>query len=213
MNFRQKLTVMLTMQSALNSRIHPRWYAQGYCWTDAIMVEAVEALEHYGWKWWKKQEPDLAQVKIELVDIWHFALSIHLERSSNDIDTTVNSLMNHIDQWARSADESADIREGLRGIACSAALQRGYFDGPSFVNVMSNAGLSWDELYTTYVAKNVLNSFRQDHGYRDGTYLKVWDGKEDNVVLERLMSVHPDATPEGLYSLLADMYDEVTQPC
>lgn len=25
--------------------------------------------------------------------------------------------------------------------------------------------------------------FRQDHGYKEGTYIKIWHGKEDNEVL------------------------------
>jgi hypothetical protein len=25
-----------------------------------------------------------------------------------------------------------------------------------------------------------LNFFRQDHGYKEGTYQKVWNGREDN---------------------------------
>ena len=66
---------MLALQDKMNSTVHPEWRTQNFKWTRAIMVEGVEALEHYNWKWWKKQEPDLAQVRIELVDIWHFIMS------------------------------------------------------------------------------------------------------------------------------------------
>ena len=42
-------------------------------------------MDHYGWKWWKKQSPDTEQVKLELVDIWHFGLSqLILEHGIND---------------------------------------------------------------------------------------------------------------------------------
>ena len=34
--------------------------------------ECSELLDHYGWKWWKHQATDLDQVKLEIVDIWHF---------------------------------------------------------------------------------------------------------------------------------------------
>ena len=34
--------------------------------------------------------------------------------------------------------------------------------------------------------KNVLNFFRQDNGYKDGSYIKLWDGKEDNQHLVEL---------------------------
>ncbi len=35
-------------------------------------------------------------------------------------------------------------------------------------------------------AKNVLNIFRRDNGYKAGTYQKSWQGREDN---EHLVSV------------------------
>ena len=42
--------------------------------------------------------------------------------------------------------------------------------------IMDDCQLSWDELYTQYVGKNVLNIFRQEHGYKKGSYQKVWEG-------------------------------------
>ena len=43
------------------------------------------------------------------------------------------------------------------------------------------------------MGKLVLNIFRQEHGYSDGTYVKIWkDGLEDNQVLEKIMSETTD---------------------
>jgi len=42
-------------------------------------------------------------------------------------------------------------------------------------------------LFEMYVAKNVLNKFRQDHGYKEGSYHKVWNGREDNEVLAEII--------------------------
>ncbi|RKG72059.1 dUTP diphosphatase, partial [Corallococcus sp. CA049B] len=41
----------------------------------AVLVETTEAMDHHGWKWWSKQTMNLEQLRIELIDIWHFALS------------------------------------------------------------------------------------------------------------------------------------------
>ena len=49
-----------------------------------------------------------------------------------------------------------------------------------FAGCMQQIDMSFDELFTSYVGKNVLNFFRQDHGYKDGSYIKEWHGKEDN---------------------------------
>ena len=71
----QRLEIMLTMQDAMNVRVHEQWRSQGFEWYRAIWVECAELLDHHGWKWWKKQSPDIEQVELELVDIWHFGMS------------------------------------------------------------------------------------------------------------------------------------------
>ncbi len=48
--------------------------------------------------------------------------------------------------------------------------------------------MDFDQLYRMYVGKNVLNFFRQDHGYKNGSYIKVWQGREDNEHLAELLS-------------------------
>jgi len=69
------LATMARMQDAHNRQVHPEWRAQGYPYYRAVWVECAELLDHFGWKWWKHQQPDLDQVKLEVVDIWHFGLS------------------------------------------------------------------------------------------------------------------------------------------
>ena len=63
-----------------------------------------------------------------------------------------------------------------------------------------------------YVGKNVLNLFRQDHGYRDGRYRKSWQGREDNEVLAELLpGLDSDARDfrDVLYRALAARYAQV----
>ena len=69
------LMTMASLQDEHNVQVHAEWKEQGHDYYRAIWVECAEMLDHFGWKWWKKQEPDINQVKLELVDIWHFALS------------------------------------------------------------------------------------------------------------------------------------------
>lgn len=208
----EKLASMLDLQNTLNKKIHPEWHLQKFPWTDAIMVEGTEALEHYGWKWWKKQTPDMPQVRIELVDIWHFALSIYLERNVGNVDAATDLLYSHATMWQEQASAleiNNGVRGNLRALVSCAATRGAYFDGFAFAALMVGTELSWDQLYTTYVAKNVLNTFRQDNGYKAGTYIKMWHGLEDNVALEQLMNSKPNATPEQLYNKLADIYASV----
>lgn len=200
---KEQLTTMLTLQDKLNAKINPGWLKAGYPWHRAIMVEGVEALEHYGWKWWKKQEPDLAQARIELVDIWHFILSMRLESCGGDADWAADSLG---DTFGNHVTLNSGVSTHMRLDRLIAEAGTGMIHAMSFLGLMKDFELTWDQLYATYIAKNVLNLFRQDHGYRAGSYRKDWGGMEDNAALDQLMKLKPDATPEQLYAKLESVY-------
>ena len=42
----------------------------------ALRQESAEAIDSLNWKWWKKDEEDWDNIKIELVDILHFWVSM-----------------------------------------------------------------------------------------------------------------------------------------
>lgn len=205
---------MAQMQDDLNRRINPDWVAADYPWHRAIMVEAVEALDHFGWKWWKgTPAPDTAQLQLELVDIWHFALSLVMARQQGDVAAAAKGMSDYfavLEEIPDAFGEVAplDTASVLTLLVGSAGAQQ-QFNGAAFREAMRRFDLSWDQLYTTYVAKNVLNTFRQDHGYKAGTYIKMWEGKEDNVFLAELMAQNPDFTPALLESMLEARYGEV----
>lgn len=205
---KDKLIAMLKLQDKLNMTVNPDWLNAGYPWHRAIMVEAVEALDHYGWKWWKKQEPNLAQTRMELVDIWHFMLSMALENARGDCERAAETISGAFyDPNGRTDKSTLVLFDLLAGYAAE-----GKICVPAFVHLMQELELSWDQLYTIYVGKNVLNMFRQEHGYKDGTYQKMWGFSEDNVHLEKLMANDPDADPDALYRRLEILYFGLVKP-
>ena len=52
----------------------------------------------------------------------------------------------------------------------------------------------------------MLNQFRQDHGYKEGTYKKTWNGKEDNVVMLSFLEGDDAPTIKALYEKLEKAY-------
>ena len=81
------------------------------------------------------------------------------------------------------------------------------FNGGAFLELMKRFGLTWESLYQLYMAKNVLNMFRQANGYKDGTYVKTWDGLEDNVILMGIIKVNPAASATKLLNILQERYE------
>jgi hypothetical protein len=208
------LRAMLELQDSMNRKINPDWLAAGYPFLRAVLVEAVEALDHYGWKWWKAQATDLAQLRIELVDIWHFLLSEYLVRANGDKARAARALL---EDWqgggkvvfdARQYElASLDVRDKLELLTAMAAVRR--LCTPLVADLLDACEVSADRLFREYVSKNVLNHFRQDHGYKTGEYRKTWDGREDNVHLAQILERLPAADeqlPETLYRSLDDCY-------
>jgi dimeric dUTPase (all-alpha-NTP-PPase superfamily) len=101
-----QLSIMLTLQNTFNSSLNPDWidFEKQPERDDvlAIICESGESIEHYGFKWWKSQSPDLAQVKMELVDIWHFFMSEMLRVSYGSSKNIASLEDGSLDHFARS---------------------------------------------------------------------------------------------------------------
>lgn len=201
---KQQLALMLSLQDEMNVKVNADWRHQGFEWYRAIWVECAEMLDHYGWKWWKAQTADMPQVELELIDIWHFGLSDLLQQ-----DRSEEELLDYLASCLSQPKQAGDLRLAIEAFA-SSVLQRKAFDAEGFVDMMAATDLSFDELFTRYVAKNVLNLFRQDHGYKEGTYTKVWNGREDNEHLMDVLNALPAAelSRDRLYEELKMRYPE-----
>ena len=197
------LATMAAMQEEHNIQVHQNWREEGYEYYRAIWVECAEMLDHFGWKWWKKQSPDMDQVKLELVDIWHFALS-ELIRSKSLEEGLAVRLAN-----IRAAEPDPELfRRAIECLAASSLNSRS-FEMDCFVDAMRSLPMELNELFELYIGKNILNRFRQNHGYKEGTYRKEWSGREDNEhLIEALdtLRVEPDQVPNVLYQELERRY-------
>lgn len=210
-----QLATMLTLQDNMNKKVNPQWLTAGYQYLRAAMIESVEGIEHHGWKWWKAQQKDLPQLQMELVDIWHFALShIIIEfggdivASSSEIEAQLTAAKGSVTFDGRDYHfTELHILDNLELMAGLCAAKR--FDVPLFMHIVVQADMDANELYRQYVGKNVLNFFRQDNGYKTGTYIKEWNGREDNEhlveVLDALDPELPDYS-EQVYKGLAARY-------
>ena len=198
-----QLRTMLEMQDLMNTRVHSDWRQQHFAWYRAIWVECAELLDHYGWKWWKQQAADMDQVSLELIDIWHFGLSALLQNGA-----PLQALAEQIGEQLVVATDEEDFRLDLERFAAHTLSSRS-FDVAGFGRLLAGVELGFEELYRGYVGKNVLNFFRQDHGYLEGNYSKQWAGREDNEhLVEIVQALDSDSSTfkDDLYRALAQRY-------
>ena len=195
---------MLQMQHRMNNRVHADWISQRFEWYRAVWIECAELMDHVGYKWWKKQTPEWEQVRLEVVDIWHFGMSA-LFQPEQDLSDLADLIVSEV---AAAGVGDADIHSATEALARS-ALDTQSFSVRHFVALMQACGLSSAELYRHYVGKNVLNFFRQDHGYQEGTYIKQWQDREDNEHLSEILALldADDAKfQDVVYDALAQRY-------
>ena len=207
----QQLATMLDLQQKMNAKVNPDWINAGYGFMRAAMVESVEAIEHHGWKWWKAQEKDLPQLQMECVDIWHFALSHILIEYQGDVKASAKVIAQQLSESVTSLSfdghtyefAQQDLLTNLELMTGLAAARR--FNVSLFMTIIAQCDMSTDTLFEQYVGKNILNFFRQDHGYKEGTYIKEWAGREDNehlvdvlTALDSTLDNYADAVYEQL---------------
>lgn len=201
------LTAVLTMldlQDKMNTKVHPNWREQGYEWYRAAWIECAELMDHAGYKWWKHAEPDIEQIQLEVVDIWHFGMSALLV-GNEDTEALAGIIVADLNA---TSDANLSLLEASEALA-SACITSESFSTPAFLNLMRASDLTFDQLYRMYVGKNVLNFFRQDHGYKDGSYVKVWNGREDNEHLSDILNgldARDENFADAVYRGLKDRY-------
>ena len=228
---RQMLHEMFALQQKLNDDTNGLGWESGYNkhdrlinWRRCITMECAELVDSFNWKHWKDINiaPDWDNVTIELVDIWHFIMSLGLEYYKNknlgEIDDIVNYIIDtqYFDAFCDDASTPDDadalsIVNSIEHMMKDTLLQENFYKiTDDFFSTAMECGLDMQTLYKYYLGKNILNGFRQDHGYKEGTYTKIWQGKEDNDVMMSILEEHPSLTAQELYRHLKEAYDKLS---
>ena len=217
---------MLKLQQELNDATNGLDWENGITknnkiidWRRCSYLECAELIESYPWKHWKNidAEPDYDNIKIEAVDIWHFimseALRVYKKDNLGDRESLTSMIENLPNFQQFKQNHQADNKNHYEHIEVVETLIRTLFVESridrlveAFINVAIQSALDLDSLYQLYIGKNILNQFRQENGYKDGSYRKIWNGEEDNVIMQKILSQNPETSPQELYLKLQEVY-------
>lgn len=202
---------MFALQQKLNDETNGLAWENGYTknnriinWKRCIYMECAELIDSFNWKHWKDidKEIDWENATIEVVDIWHFVMSLVLEdykiNNRGDLDVLASNIMDiqGFERFTKESysKESVEPMQVINDVESIINLTTSYdmkiYDGlvKEYFSLALKCGVNLKSLYKYYVAKNILNKFRQDNGYKEGTYKKVWNGKEDNEVMLSILN-------------------------
>jgi len=184
----------LELQDKFNENVIQGWKNKKLDWWMAIDDEIMEILNSVNWKWWKNAKNlkevgtkvDMDNVEVEMVDLFHFLMSIGLEKKKENFMITM--LFS-----ATKFNKKFDPQEIIKKVRYEMKLfaQLGIFEMVflKWLEVWFGMGKDLNYLLKSYRIKNALNIVRQKFGYKNGTYEKIWDKEnnlEDNVIAWKL---------------------------
>lgn len=193
-------------------------------WRRCIYMELAEAIDSVSWKHWKNIDwwIDYENFKVELIDIWHFLMSELLRFYSIDelviLVTKYSKIKSNIKlpiNWKKEnntqIDDILEPYENLMALSLLKIDDKDYLESliESFFICLDSAWISFDGLYKLYIWKNVLNKFRQDHGYKEWVYIKIWNWEEDNVVMQKI--IENTLWFDEIYTELEEVYSKFSK--
>lgn len=226
---KQQLQEMLELQNNLNTFTSgddwKSWITnkgKTINWKRCIYMEMAEAIDSVNWKHWKNIEGniDFENFKIEMIDIWHFLMSELLRLY--DIPEIIDIVEENMDYeaeikipkiWKKEHNKELDDMlipfEALMGMSLlPIESDKEFIENyvQEFFVCLDAASIDFPELYKLYIWKNVLNKFRQNNGYKEGNYTKIWNGEEDNVHMQKV--VETTTGFDNIYNELEKIYNE-----
>lgn len=206
---KDQLKRLIVAQNTLNEHYVPNWKNEvpKEKFLSAFQCEWAEFLESaprfYDHKWWKPtMQDDTQNVKVEIVDLLHFGLSLMILQqkginfdNQNNIDTEeFEKLYSELrSEYLIIREESKEIYNDLISVQelftkiaiFSISDEKVDLFGIVFTLFLRSlcfyVNWSFLDLYQAYWQKNELNLLRIQNGYMEGNYQKVDEnGEEDN---------------------------------
>jgi len=212
---KETLNKLTMLQDALNEYITPNWknvrteldfmVANHQEMAELIDTTVIDGNTKHSlnWKWWKENNSSNKttnsvdwvnmhkgvkdNIKIELTDLLFFTLSQKAlgDLTGEDEEVTLND-----NDWIN-----------FMSISANNLLQR---PGSALMLILELANKIDFNILAYYIAKHTLNVIRQLSGYKDGTYQKVVNGKEDNELLHDIISDISITDMEDNFDKVAD---------
>ncbi len=152
----------------------------------ALVEELGEYVASLGYQDWKVVPRDELNLRVELADICIFAMNCEFYASGRVGISPVKADVCHLG----FGPDVVFVDEIMRMITTK-----------KFETIPSFIVTNHPEVLYAVEAKQALNVVRQTFGYKEGTYVKNWDGQEDNVYMMELIN-------RGESNIVAKMLDK-----
>lgn len=212
---RMQIAAMFALIMRINDKLSPRWINVTGTFLRGAATTAMEAIGRDGLKWWKPQTVHNTQLQQALVVVAHAMFSELLVRSNGKQEFAVAEAVALMaeplatvtfdgQEYMLDEMDTASHIELLIGLSVARRVSF-----PLLATLMRDCGWTWNHLYREHVCKCIFQLFREDHGYNEGKYIPVWDGRPDQEHLSELKySLDPGGSNFGeqIYTRLKALY-------
>ncbi|MDQ7009059.1 MAG: dUTP diphosphatase [Candidatus Gracilibacteria bacterium] len=225
---KERILEMLELQDTFNSYASGKDWRKGISnkgkiinWKRCVYMELAEAIDSMSWKHWKNIDGgiDYENFKVEMIDIWHFIMSeLEIYFTNEELIKLISKYTSEKSKiklplnWSKNDNINLDkIIKPYENLMLSSLTAKNKDELEEFLKrffiALDAASINFDDLYKLYIGKNVLNKFRQDHGYKEGKYIKIWNGEEDNVIMQKI--IENTSGFENIYNSLKEVYIKI----
>jgi hypothetical protein len=162
---------------------------------DSIMTELLSGFSN--------QNPTIQSIKVTMNQEW-------TPDTHKQIDTFLEPMENFINQTILLMADKKTLKRMNNVNTYDFITQRHLLQLKLFFVLMEMVDLDLQSLYTKYLGKNLLNQFRQNNGYKEGTYIKIWNGKEDNIVMLEVIEEYHSLGYDAVYSKIDSIYQQLS---
>lgn len=148
----------------------------------AVLEELGEYIASMGYADWKDTTRDEKNMDIELIDIAIFAINIayYEDKVFEPLAYIVRSELEMVDAITK------------------------FFAKEQWIYIPYMIFRYNPKLKDVVVAKQALNKLRQAYGYKQGDYIKDWNGEEDNTYLEGFYGLSHDEIYDAMEKIYTD---------
>jgi len=193
---------IIELQKTLNIKVDPNWMQSKLNWKLASLLETAEAIDSLDWKWWKKTKNDWLNLEIEMIDIFFFNLAKMIETGQEQQFKIILIQQMVIDKQEEKTIKKINRDDVLakqvitklsEKLVNSIMYEQSVITLVLWFDIWKSLGNNVETMLKLYKLKYTLNIFRQNNGYKEGTYIKMWDGLEDNKrALEIALNINYD---------------------
>jgi len=179
------------LQIKFNDRVAPGWRQdinqKKYSFWMATLDEVTEVLNSVHWKWWKDSSNfgtiDWDNVRVEMIDIFHFILSMALQSNSQHVlYTTLVALEKEKQEGIDHQKKDIEFFNRFWSTVLMATQMKLLpFLLVKWVNFWYELGEDMNSLFKEYRLKIALNNLRQEYGYgTKNSYIKIWPSPDES---------------------------------